>query len=56
VTGASEGIGKSYALGLAQQGFNLVLASRSYRKLDGVRQEINELNPETKVKIVSIDL
>ncbi|KAI9756654.1 MAG: hypothetical protein M4579_003743 [Chaenotheca gracillima] len=40
VTGASEGIGKEYALQLAQQGFNIVLISRSEGKLQSLAQEI----------------
>ena len=33
VTGASEGIGRSYALDLSKSGFNILLASRSTEKL-----------------------
>ena len=36
VTGASEGIGKSYAVDLANHGFNIVLASRTESKLQKV--------------------
>lgn len=36
VTGASEGIGRSYALELAQAGYNLTLCARSIDKLESV--------------------
>lgn len=40
VTGASDGIGKEYAIQLAQKGFNLVLVSRTASKLDTLASEI----------------
>lgn len=40
VTGATDGIGKSYAKQLAQQGFNIVLVSRTQAKLEAVAAEI----------------
>ena len=43
VTGASEGIGRGYALELARQGLNVVLMSRSEEKLNKVATEISEL-------------
>ncbi len=36
VTGASDGIGKEFALDLARRGFNIVLISRSINKLNDV--------------------
>ncbi|KAI8868546.1 NAD(P)-binding protein [Ramicandelaber brevisporus] len=42
VTGATDGIGKSFAQQLAKQGFNIYLISRSQHKLDAVEQEIQE--------------
>lgn len=42
VTGASEGIGRGYALELAKRGLNVVLMSRSREKLDKVAREIRE--------------
>lgn len=42
VTGASEGIGRGYALELARRGLNVVLMSRSQEKLEKVAAEIRE--------------
>ena len=42
VTGASEGIGRGYALELARRGLNVVLMSRSQEKLDKVAKEIQD--------------
>lgn len=44
VTGATDGIGKSYAKQLAKQGFNIILISRTQAKLDTVAKEIGNLN------------
>ena len=40
ITGASDGIGKEYAIQLAQKGFNLVLISRTASKLSTLASEI----------------
>jgi len=40
VTGATDGIGKAYAVEFAQRGMNVVLISRSAEKLQTVAQEI----------------
>lgn len=42
VTGATDGIGKAYALELAARGMNLILISRTQSKLDDVKKEISE--------------
>ena len=42
VSGASEGIGRGYALELARRGLNVVLLSRSREKLEKVAREIRE--------------
>ncbi|EME44214.1 hypothetical protein DOTSEDRAFT_71895 [Dothistroma septosporum NZE10] len=50
VTGASDGIGKEYALQLAANAFNIVLVSRTKSKLDTLAQEIeNKYKVQTKV-------
>ena len=45
VTGASEGIGKEFALQLARSGFNVCISSRSMAKLEQVQQEIKHASP-----------
>ncbi|EMC93498.1 hypothetical protein BAUCODRAFT_76175 [Baudoinia panamericana UAMH 10762] len=42
VTGASDGIGKEYALQLAQKGFNIFLVSRTQSKLEALASEIQQ--------------
>lgn len=42
VTGASDGIGKEYAIQLAQKGFNLLLVSRTASKLETLSTEITQ--------------
>lgn len=44
VTGATDGIGKSYAKQLAQQGFNIILISRTQAKLETVAKEIGNFS------------
>ncbi|BBZ29305.1 oxidoreductase [Mycolicibacterium madagascariense] len=46
VTGASRGIGKATALAFASQGASLVLAARSARRLDQVRNDIHDRGGE----------
>jgi len=49
VTGASDGIGKEYALQLARKGFNIVLVSRTQSKLETLAAEIQRsYNVQTK--------
>ena len=42
VTGATDGIGKAYAIELAKRGMNIVLISRSAEKLQAAAQEIGQ--------------
>ncbi|KAK5138129.1 hypothetical protein LTR08_004824 [Meristemomyces frigidus] len=49
VTGASDGIGKEYALQLAHKGFNILLVSRTQSKLDTLAAEMQRMcNVECK--------
>ncbi|TRY54834.1 hypothetical protein DNTS_001800 [Danionella cerebrum] len=49
VTGATDGIGKSYAEELARRGFSMMLISRSQEKLDDVARSLESTyNVETK--------
>jgi 17beta-estradiol 17-dehydrogenase / very-long-chain 3-oxoacyl-CoA reductase len=51
VTGASDGIGKAFALELASRGFNVGLVARNQEKLDAVSKEIKQ---KYKVKTQTI--
>lgn len=54
VTGASDGIGKEYALQLAAKGFNIVLVSRTQSKLELISTDI-ETKYKVQTKIVAFD-
>jgi len=55
VTGASEGIGRSYAIQLAERNMNVLLISRSTEKLEKVAKEIEELySVETRCHAVDL--
>lgn len=41
VTGATDGIGKAYALALAKKGMSIILISRTEAKLKAVKDEID---------------
>ena len=45
ITGASEGIGREYALELARCGYNIKICARSEDKLAKVAEEARALNP-----------
>jgi len=56
VTGASEGIGRSYAFKLAQRKMNIFLISRTESKLEKVAEEIQNLYPDVKVSYLALDM
>lgn len=50
ITGASDGIGKEFALQLARKGFNIVLVSRTASKLEALSADLNaEHGVESKI-------
>ena len=52
ITGASDGLGKQYALELAREGFNIVLMGRNVQKTAAASKEIRiATNVETKMLI-----
>ncbi|RYP30487.1 hypothetical protein DL767_006228 [Monosporascus sp. MG133] len=55
VTGASDGLGKEFALNLASKGFNLVLISRTLSKLQAFAQELEAKYPGIETKVLDID-
>ncbi|WFD29323.1 hypothetical protein MSPP1_000332 [Malassezia sp. CBS 17886] len=55
VTGASDGIGKAFALQLAKAGFNVVLVSRTLARLEETAREIEATYPGTKTLSFPMD-
>lgn len=55
VTGCTDGIGRAFAFRLAQRGLNLVLVSRSHKKLETVSNEIKTSFPGIETTIVAVD-
>jgi 17beta-estradiol 17-dehydrogenase / very-long-chain 3-oxoacyl-CoA reductase len=55
VTGASDGIGKGYAIELARRGFNVVLVGRNEAKLKAVAQEVKQNAPQAQFRVVVAD-
>uniref|UniRef100_A0A1I7U2H0 Hydroxysteroid dehydrogenase-like protein 1 n=1 Tax=Caenorhabditis tropicalis TaxID=1561998 RepID=A0A1I7U2H0_9PELO len=55
VTGATDGIGKSYSFELAHRGFNIFLVSRTESKLEATKQEILKKYPDVEVRIATYD-
>jgi len=47
VTGGGRGIGRAIALGLAQAGASVVVASRTQKEIDGVAEEIRLWGPKS---------
>ncbi|XP_030621136.1 very-long-chain 3-oxoacyl-CoA reductase-A [Chanos chanos] len=54
VTGATDGIGKSYAEELARRGFSMMLISRSQEKLDDVARSL-ESQYKVETKTIAVD-
>lgn len=54
VTGATDGIGKSYAEELARRGFSMMLISRSQDKLDDVARSLEE-RYQVETKTIAVD-
>lgn len=55
ITGASDGLGKEFALQIARAGFNVVLVSRTESKLVALADEIKSKNPATQTKTFAMD-
>ncbi|PWY99966.1 NAD(P)-binding protein [Testicularia cyperi] len=55
ITGATDGIGREFALQLAKKGFNILLVSRSPEKLGAVAGEIEAASPGVRTKTQAID-
>ncbi|KAE9548807.1 hypothetical protein FO519_007977 [Halicephalobus sp. NKZ332] len=55
VTGSTDGIGKAYAFELAKKGFNLVLISRTLKKLEDTKEEIQKKYSNVDIKLIAFD-
>src|SRR5579863_3575209 len=55
ITGASSGLGKEFAIQLADQGFNLVLVARRQQLLNALASEL-EAKYSIATKVVALDL
>jgi len=55
VTGASDGIGKAICEELAQEGFNLILVSRTLSKLQKLAEELKTINKNIQTKVIAYD-
>lgn len=55
ITGASDGLGKEFALQLARSGFNILLVSRTASKLIALEEEITSKNPSVQTKSLAMD-
>lgn len=53
ITGATSGIGKSTAIRLALEGFNLILCGRRKQRLEQLKEELGK---EAKVHILNFDI
>jgi 17beta-estradiol 17-dehydrogenase / very-long-chain 3-oxoacyl-CoA reductase len=56
ITGASDGIGKEFALSLAAKGYNLILVSRTSSKLESLSADItSKYGPKISIKTLAMD-
>ncbi|CAG8942446.1 unnamed protein product [Penicillium salamii] len=55
VTGASDGLGKEFALQLAKAKFNIVLVSRTASKLETLSEDITKQFPQVETKTLAMD-
>ena len=56
VTGASSGLGRGLAAGLADRGMSLVLTGRNQARLDETAHQIRRAAPAVKIETVAADL
>ncbi len=56
ITGASSGLGRGMAIEFAKKGRNLALCARRVERLESLKQELAQINPDIKVIIKSLDV
>ena len=55
VTGSTDGIGKDLALEFARKGYGVQMIARNQQKLDDVKREASEINPNKEHLTKKID-
>ena len=55
ITGASEGIGKTFAEEFSKLGFNILLVSRDKDKLSKCKESIKQICKTSKIEWISFD-
>jgi short-subunit dehydrogenase len=56
ITGASSGLGKGMALLYAKMGRNLALCARRVERLEELKKELEQINPNISVVVKSLDV
>ncbi|WP_299801853.1 SDR family oxidoreductase [uncultured Shewanella sp.] len=56
ITGASSGLGKGMAIEFAKMGRDLALCARRVDRLEDLKQELLQLNPNIKVSVKALDV
>lgn len=56
LTGATDGIGKAIAIGLAQIGYNLIVLGRNSAKYEQLKSELEEVEPNINLQFYKADL
>ncbi|ABV86212.1 SDR family oxidoreductase [Shewanella pealeana] len=56
ITGASSGLGKGMAIEFAKKGRDLALCARRVERLEVLKQELLQLNPNIKVSVKALDV
>lgn len=56
ITGASSGIGAGMAKGFASLGYNLAICARRTERLEALKAEILESNPEVRIEVKALDV
>jgi short-subunit dehydrogenase len=56
VTGATSGIGESFARLLAREGYDLILVARDLERLHQRREELKAVNPAIEIELLRADL
>lgn len=55
ITGATQGIGKEFAMQLSQKGFRIILMARSKERLLATRRELLAYNESNNIEVISVD-